>query len=297
MSIFDKVKREAEKAGRTVKSAAEDAGHGIEDTAKSAVSGTERAAREAEKAGRTVKSAAEDAGHAIEDTAKSAVSGTERAAREAEKTGMDVGKEMAGLVNKAGKEITGLKDKALREIREAEKKAQGDVIATGREVGSGLEKTVTKQLPKLLATALSGIASEAMKPGLKGAAKLARNMGAEMDALAKEDPELVKAINQCGFRLKIKANVELILVYQQFYSRSRELAAILDRAGNDGIAFRRRDLIGFVEAMGPTTIALGAGAEVSLGFDLGGTASLTAIPLKLFTRLADRGLKELGVPE
>ena len=272
MSIFDKIKHGMDKTGQALEKTAKDAGHAIEDTAK-------------------------DAGHAIEDTAKLAIRDTEHLAKEAEKKSMDVGKEMAGLVNKAGKEITGLKDKALKEISDAEKKAQGDVIATGRKVGSGLENTVTKQLPKLLGLALSEIASEAMKPGLKVAAKLARDMGNEMDALAKEDPELVKAINQCGFRLKIKANVELILVYQQFYTRTREIAAILDRAGNEGIAFRRRDLIGFVEAMGPTTIALGAGAEISLGFDAGGSASLTAIPLKLFTRLADRGLKELGVPE
>ena len=272
MSIFDKIKHGMDKAGEAVEKTAKDAGHAIEDTAK-------------------------DAGHAIEDTAKTAIGGTERVAREAEKKGMDVGKEIAGLVNKAGNEITGMKDNALREIREAEKKAQGDVIATGRKVGSGLENTVTEQLPKLLASALSEIASEAMKPGLKGAAKLARDMGDEMDALAKEDPELIKAINACGFKLKIKANVELILTYQNFYKRVREMAAILDRAGNEGIAFRRRDLIGFVESMGPTTVAFGGGAEISLGFDLGGSASLTAIPLKLFTRLADRGLKELGVPE
>ena len=272
MSIFGKVKDGFEKAGHAAEKAAKDTGKAIENTAK-------------------------DAGHAIESTAKSAVSDTERLAQEAEKKSMDVGKEIAGVVNKAGTEITSMKDRALREIHDAETKAQGNVVATGRKVGSELEHTVTKQLPKLLASALSEIASEAMKPGLKGAAKLARNMGDEMDALAKEDPDLIKAINACGFKLKIKANVELILTYQNFYTRVREMAAILDRAGNEGIAFRRRDLIGFVESMGPTTVAFGGGAEISLGFDLGGSASLTAIPLKLFTRLADRGLKELGVPE
>ena len=279
VSFFDKIKHEAEKAGRAVKDAAEDTGKAVENTAKDA--------------GHTAKAA----GHAIEDTAKSAIGDTERLAQEAEKQGMDVGKEIAGVVNKANTEITSLKDRALKEIKDAEKKAQGNVVSTGKTVGAGLEKTVTEQLPKLLATALSDIASEAMKPGLKGAAALARNMGDEMDALAKEDPDLVKAINQCGFKIKIKANVELILTYQNFYTRVREMAAILDRAGNEGIALRRRDLIGFVESMGPTTVAFGGGAEISLGFDLGGSASLTAIPLKLFTRLADRGLKELGVPE
>ena len=251
----------------------------------------------AEKAAQAVKDTAEDAGKAIKDTSEDAVSGVKDLTSKTEETGVDVIGNLKDVVNKANKEINNLKNKALEEIRDAERSAQSNVEKTGKSVAGGIETTVMKELPQQIAVVLSGLASEAVKPGLKGAAKLARSMGEEMDKLAKEDPELVKAINQCGFRLKIKANVELILVYQQFYTRTREMAAILDRAGNEGIAFRRRDLIGFVESMGPTTVALGAGAEVSLGFDLGASVSLTAIPLKLFTRLADRGMKEIGVPE
>ena len=261
MSIFDKIKHRAEKTGRAI----------------------DKTAKKAEKA--------------VEHTATDAVGKTQKAVGKAKDAGMDIGGEIQGLVNKAGKEINGLKDKALREIRDAQQQAQRGVVDTGKKVSGDLEHTVVDQLPKLIATALSGLASEAMKPGLKAAAVLARSMGDEMDALKAEDAELVKAINQCGFKLKIKANVELLLTYQNFYTRVREMTAILDRAGNEGIAFRRRDLIGFVESMGPTTVALGGGAEISLGFDLGGSASLTAIPLKLFSRLADRGLKQLGVPE
>ena len=261
MSIFDKIKHGLDKAGRK-----------IEDTAK-------------------------EAGDAIEKTANKAVGETEKLAHDAEGETMSIGDDITGLAKKAGREITSLKDQAISDIRAAEQDAQGNVIKVGKKVGGELEDTVTRQVPIVLAKALSELASEAMKPGLKGAAKLARQMGDEMDSLAKEDPELIKSINQCGFKLKIKANVELILTYQNFYLRVRSMAAILDRAGNEGIAFRRRDLIGFVESMGPTTVAFGGGAEISLGFDLGGSASLTAIPLKLFTRLADRGLKELGVPE
>ena len=250
-----------------------------------------------DRAGKVLKDTAEDSAKAVERTATDAVGKTQKVGEKVKDTGMDIGGEIQGLVNKAGNEINRLKDQALSEIRSAGQKAAGDVRNVGKDVAGNLEHTVVDQLPKLLATALSGLASEAMKPGLKGAAALARSMGDEMDKLKAEDPELVKAINQCGFKLKIKANVELILNYQNFYTRSAGLAAILDRAGNEGIALRRRDLIGFVDSMGPTTIALGAGAEISLGFDLGGSASLTAIPLKLFSRLADRGLKELGVPE
>ena len=221
----------------------------------------------AEKTGRAIDKTAKKAEKAVEHTATDAVGKTQKTAEKAKDAGMNIGGEIQGLINKAGKEINGLKDKALREIRDAQEQAQRGVVATGKKVSGDLEHTVVDQLPKLIATALSGLASEAVKPGLKGAAVLARSMGDEMDALKAEDPELVKAINQCGFKLKIKANVELLLVYNSFYTRVREMAAILDRAGNDGIAFRRRDLIGFVESMGPTTVALGAGAEISLGFD------------------------------
>ena len=250
----------------------------------------------AEKAAHAVEKTAQDAGKGIEDTAKLAIGKTEKLAHKAQDEGMDIGNEIKGLADKTKNEINSLKNSALGEIRAAERNAQSTVINVGMEVGASLEEAVTEQLPKIFATVLSDLSSEAIKPGLKGAAAMARNMGDEMDKLAKESPELVKAINTCGFKIKIKANVELILVYQNFYSRVREITAILDRAGNDGIAFRRRDLIGFVESLGPTNISLGAGAEVSLGFDLGASASLTAIPLKLFTRLADKGLKELGVP-
>ena len=255
------------------------------------------AKKKLDRAGRVLKDTAEDSANAVKSTADEAVGKTKEAGRQVKDEGMNIGGEMQGLINKAGKEINGIKDKALSEIRSAEQKAVGDVRSVGKDVAGNLQHTVVDQLPKLIATALSDLASEAMKPGLKGAAALARSMGDEMDDLKAEDPDLIKAINQCGFKLKIKANVELLLTYQNFYTRVREMAAILDRAGNEGIALRRRDLIGFVESMGPTTVALGGGAEISLGFDLGGSASLTAIPLKLFSRLADRGLKELGVPE
>ena len=255
------------------------------------------AKKKLDRAGKVLKDTAADSANAVKSTATEAVGKTKEAGRQVKDESMNIGGEIQGLVNKAGREINGLKDKALSEIRSAEQKAVGDVRDAGRDVAGNLEHAVVDQLPKLIATALSDLASEAMKPGLKGAAVLARSMADEMDDLKAEDPELIKAINQCGFKLKIKANVELLLTYQSFYTRVREMAAILDRAGNEGIALRRRDLIGFVESMGPTTVAFGGGAEISLGFDLGGSASLTAIPLKLFSRLADRGLKEMGVPK
>ena len=250
-----------------------------------------------DRTGQVLKDTAEDSAKAVERTATDAVGQTKKAGEKAKDTGMNIGGEVQDIVHTARMEIDGLTHRALREIRNAQELAQRGVVATGKTVSSNLEHTVVDKLPNLIATALSGLASEVMKPSLKASAAMARGMGDQMDALKAEDPELIKAINPCGFKLEIKANVKLLLVYNSFYTRVREIAAILDRAGNDGIALRRRDLIGFVESMGPTTVALGGGAEVSLGFDIGVSVSLTAIPLKLFSRLADRGLKELGVPE
>ena len=272
MSIFNDFKHKMDRAGKVLKDTAEDSAKAVEKTAK-------------------------DTDKAVEQTAKDAVGKIKQAGEKVKDTGMDIPGEIQKLLDKSKGEINSVKNWAIREIQDAQDQAQRGVVDTGKKVSGDLEHGIVDKLPKLIATALSGLASEAMKPGLKGAAALARSMGEEMSDLASEDPELVKAINQCGFKLKIKANVELLLTYQNFYTRVRVMAAILDRAGNEGIALRRRDLIGFVESMGPTTVALGGGAEISLGFDLGGSASLTAIPLKLFSRLADRGLKELGVPE
>ena len=250
-----------------------------------------------DKAGDKISKTANDAGKAINKAAEESISGVEHLAHEVKEEGMSVGGDIEKLVGNATGKINEFKNAAIGEIRSAESTAVSSVRKTGEAVAGDVKHLVVDQVPEVLAEVLSQLAQEAIKPGLKGAAALAKSIGDEMDKLAKEDPELVKAINQCGFRIEIKANVKIILVYSGFYTRFREMSAILDRAGNEGIALRRRDLIGFVESLGPTSIAFGGGAEISLGFDLGASASLTSIPLKLFTRLADRGLKAMGVPE
>ena len=216
-----------------------------------------------------------------------------------------LGDEIRGGLRKAGSEIEGGIKKAGREVeggvKSVGREVEGGVRKVGREVEDGIVKKlpelVTETLPDVLGKALQALASEAVKPILKAAAREVREFRTDMEALAESDPELVDAINALGFSVTLKLNAEIVLSYSGFYARAQEVAGILDRYGNDGIAVRRRDIIGFIDAIGPTAVDLGVGAELSLGVDAGAKFSMDAIPLKLFTRLGDRALKRLGVPE
>ena len=238
-----------------------------------------KAKKELEKPFKEIKSFFSDA----EKDLKSLVRKAEHEARKAVGKVEDVGEEIEKGFKKAGKEIEDGIRKAGKEVEEG--------------VVEKIPELVTEALPDAIAKALKELANEAIKPALKKAAQEAREFAHEMDKLSEEDPELVGAIGAVGFGVEIKANVKLGLSYSGFYGRAREVAGILDRYGHSGIKLRRRDIIGFVEAVGPDTVDFGVGAEISLGVNLGASFSMSSIPLKLFTRLGDRALKRLGVPE
>ena len=258
----------------------------------------------AEKAGRAIDKTAKDAGKAVAKTAETAVGETKHAAVDARGKVMGVGDDIQGLINRAGKEINGLKDQALHEIRDAQQQAQRGVVDTGKKVSGDLERGVTEQLPGLITKELpaalkamaEGLASEAMKPALKLAALGCRKWHAEMVAIREDEPDLIGYIEKLGFVIDLKVNAGLKLEYSGFYSRAQEVAGILDRYANSGIKPRRRDIIGFVDATGPTTVDLGLSVTVSLGVDAGVKFELPKIPAKLFTKLGDRALKAAGVP-
>ena len=154
-----------------------------------------------------------------------------------------------------------------------------------------------KELPVILEKVLSDLVSEGIKPALKAQAKVARGFANGMDHVAEKSPALVDEINKVGFDVELKVNIQLNLEYQNFWTRAREVAGILDRYGNDGIVLRRRDIRGFITALGPDTISFGGGASFSLGLDIGGVAKAKSISLALFIELADYIMEEMGVPE
>ena len=155
---------------------------------------------------------------------------------------------------------------------------------------------VTDVLPKAVKGMVEKLASEAVKPGLRGAADAARSMHGRMVRIEKNHPDLIDAINEWSRSIDLQAVACIGLDYANFYARALAVASILDRYASEGIAIRRRDIKAFLTATSADTIRYGAGGELSLGLQLG--ASYTeSMPSALFIVLADEILKDLGVPE
>ena len=286
-----KAKRDFEKAGREIDRTGKQAVNAVERDTKQAVTDVDRIANQSID---EIERAAKQAGHAIEGEI------------------MGVIDDVRNLANRAKNEIEGVANKAKNEIEGAATSARRGVYSAGDEVKDAFAKELPslaekafdetkdafeKELPALLEKCLSDLVSEGIKPALKAQAKIARNFADGMDSVAERAPNLVDEINQVGFDVELKVNVEINLEYANFWTRAREVAGILDRYGNDGIALRRRDILGFITAMGPDSINLGGGASMSLGLDIGGVAKAKSISLALFVELADYVMQEMGVPE
>ena len=286
-----KAKRAADKAVDAVESTGKQAVQAVERDTKQAVTDVDRIANQSID---EIERAAKQAGHAIEGEI------------------MGVIDDVRNLANRAKNDIEGVANKAKNEIEGAATSARQGVYSAGDEVKDAFAKELPalaekafdetkdafeKELPALLEKCLSDLVSEGIKPALKAQAKIARNFADGMDSVAERAPALVDEINQVGFDVELKVNVEINLEYANFWTRAREVAGILDRYGNDGIALRRRDILGFITAMGPDRINLGGGASMSLGLDIGGVAKAKSISLALFVELADFVMQEMGVPE
>ena len=309
MGLRSWVKRKSRKAKRDFAKA----GREIDRTGKRAVNDVERDTKRAAKdfdrlASQSIdeiERAAKQAGHAMEGEIMGVIDDVKDLAN-------TVKGEIEGVANKAKGEIEGVANKAKGEIVDTANAAKQGVYSAGDEVKDAFAKELPalaekafdetrdafeKQLPELLQKCLSDLVSEGIKPALKAQAKIARDFADGMDHVVERSPDLVDAINTLGFEVELKVNVEMTLEYANFWTRAREVAGILDRYGNDGIALRRRDILGFIVAVGPDSVSFGGGASFSLGLDIGGVAKAKSIPLALFLELADYVMQEAGVPE
>ena len=273
------VKRKARKVERTGKKAVKE----IERGGKSAVKDVDRIANQSID---EIERAAHVVGGAIEKEIMSIIDDVKDLANKAKR-------DIEGAANTVKREVEDVANKAKSEIEGVAEDAKKGVYRAGDEI----KDTFEKELPALLETCISGLVSEAIKPALKAQAKIARDFADGMDSVAARAPELVDEINNVGFDVELKVNIEINLEYANFWTRAREVAGILDRYGNDGIALRRRDIIGFITAVGPDSISFGGGASLSFGLDIGGVAKAKSLSLALFVELADYVMKEAGVPE
>lgn len=274
------------------------------------------------KKARKAKERAKDAGRAVKSGAKSAFKRSKKTVNDIVREVDDGGDRVKGLALRADRMVQeGIPDMDIeRFIKDQLKDLKREVLDEVRDRADGIVKrgvseaedtfarkipdlvteklpgVVEDKIPELIGRAIAELSEEAMKPVLRKAANAARDWHSSMDRLAKSKPELVGAIDSLGFSLNLKLNAEITLSYSGFYTRAQEVAGILDRYANDGIKPRRRDIIGFIEATGPTSVDLGIGAELSLGVDAGASFTLDSIPLKLFTELGDIALEKMGVP-
>ena len=149
----------------------------------------------------------------------------------------------------------------------------------------------------LVQSALDDLAKAITKEGLTKVHSLAKSARSNLSDLRKDDPTLVDAIDGLSFSLKLGP---CTLNYSNFYGRSEELILALDGFIERPPAFHRQSLIFLIDSLGPTSVNLGVSVQFALVIgsnELGVGAELSDIPLKLFTRLGDRGLAALGVPE
>ena len=301
------------KTGRKIERGTKQAVKEVDRTGKQAVNAverdTKRAARDVDRIASQsideIERAAKQAGHAIEGEIMGVIDDVKDLANKAKR-------DLENAANTVKGEIEDVANKAKGEIVDTANAAKQGVYSAGDEVKDAFAKELPaltekafdetkvafeKELPALLEKCLSDLVSEGIKPALKAQAKIARDFADGMDNVAERAPHLIDAINTLGFEVELKVNVEMTLEYANFWTRAREVAGILDRYGNDGIALRRRDILGFIVAVGPDSVSFGGGASMSLGLDIGGVAKAKSIPLALFGELADYVLKEAGVPE
>lgn len=214
----------------------------------------------------SIKGAADSGKRAVEDVA-------EKGKHEIEGAASGAKREIQGELEKAKHELQGLRNEAEKSVEQLPEAA---------------EKAVEEALEKIAASLSEQVLSKA-----RDEVKAWRR---QMSELAEEDPDLVDAINQLGFTVGLSI---VKLQYSGFYTRSQQVADVLDTLASKPPQVRRGPIIEAIEALGPTTINLGLSAEFALGVGtdaLGGSFEFDSIPLKLFTRLGDRQLERLGVP-
>ena len=202
-----------------------------------------------------------------------------------------------GCVKSAEHKLEGKIDDGLHKIEGNLQTAEHVIESRAREAEHRIEEAITEKLPEALKALESSISKELSKGVFKEASKAVHQWHSAMERFRRERGELVADIDEVGFQIVLKLNVEITLLFSQFFTRANDVSAVFDRYANEGIELRRRDIIAMVQAVGPTSVCLGVEAEIALGVDAGFGAYVTDVPLHLFLQLADIALEHAGVPE
>ena len=228
--------------------------------------------------------------------------------REAEKAAKKlVGKILNPAAEALKRGINSLGNQVKSGVRTVGRQAEAGVKKAGKDVEKTFEKKipelVTKQLPDALANELPkalkriavDIAQDLGKPGFQACAKLARQTNKAFVKFDKRRPGLAAALDEQSLEIELKAAVAVGVSISGMFTRGKEIVGILDRYANEGMRARRRDIVGFVRAIAPSSASLGAEAELSIGITIGASGKIT-LTGSLIAELLDMILEESGVP-
>ncbi len=166
--------------------------------------------------------------------------------------------------------------------------AEGGVKQIEHAIGN-----LPKQIEHLVAQALIEIFSPAEKEAFHKAAMLARFVVTHIhpDDKASED------INNLVFGFTLKASVGAISPqWINVLERGASLANELDQLGDHGIGNSRHEIISAMKSIGPHHYDLAFDLTLYLGTAVGVSPFVWGCPAKTFYALADRALREAGVP-
>ena len=212
----------------------------------------------------------------------------------------DIFDDIKNKVESAGREVESGIKKAGREIEDGANHAKNEIESTANKAKNEIESEINK-IPKVIEHEfeefVSALARAVTKEGLKKIKAIVDQSDKKIVGLGISHPNLTDEINNLGFTMEIGP---VTLSYSDFYGRASNISGVLDTYINSPPALRREPIISMIQALGPTTVNLGASVQVVAlvvgSKELGIGGSLDSIGLGLFVELADAILKELGVP-
>ena len=196
----------------------------------------------------------------------------------------------AGEVSKLWVEVKGVRRQIeqLPEVIESKaEQAAHKVYQEIREEAEDLVDDVVGSLGEALA-----------RKGLEEFRELVGGTRDALEAKREKRPDLIDEIDNMSVYLELGP---VTMTWEGFYTRAEQVAIILDHYVDNPPAIRRKDILEFIAAVGPTSVDAGLSIQAALlvvsskELSIGG--GLGEIRLALFLELGDAIMDALGVPE
>lgn len=240
-----------------------------------------------------IKDAVEDGMNKIK---RAAEDGFKRIKREAERGVEEIrgkGKWYIGKIEQVGKDAENTAKNALGDVEKIAKGAIDDVEKAASTVKDEVEK-IPALAEDAVEQAFEAVVKGFTEEGLKTVQSVLSTTHKELTKLRDKKPDLVDAIDELGFYGEFGP---ITATYSGFYTRFEQLSDALSKPP----ALKRKQIIDFLRATGPTSINFGISVQVVAlvvgSKELGVGGGLNDIPAALAWEILDIILEAAGVPE